>query len=111
MALRKKKARRMSFTNNKIIFAHIFHHNNSSSSETPPDSVTSSSSKTAPTLSVPRFFHDLAGSGDEDNDNHIDNLKESSSSPSRDDGEVANDSDSFLRPIGSPCPSGSSIAA
>ena len=94
----------------EIISVHIFRRNNSSSSDTPPDSVpSSSSSKTIPTLDVLGFFHDLAGGSDEDNDDH--NLKECSSSLSRDDSEVADGSDSFLRPIGSPSPNGSSVAA
>ena len=105
MALRRKRARRVSFADNEITSVHIFRRDDSSSSDTPPNSVPSSSAKTAPTPDVLVFFRDLAGDSDDDD------LKESSSPPSHDDGEVADGSDSFLRPVGSPSPGGSSAAA
>ncbi|KAK7393779.1 hypothetical protein VNO78_22343 [Psophocarpus tetragonolobus] len=84
VALRRKRARRVSFADNEITSVHVFRRDDdsSSASEAPSDP------------SVVGFFRDLVSSDDDDDDQ-----------PQLDhDSDAA---DSFLRPIGSPSPGGS----
>ncbi|XP_019431938.1 PREDICTED: uncharacterized protein LOC109339029 isoform X2 [Lupinus angustifolius] len=91
-AFRRKRLRRVSFADNEITSVHIFRRDDDDSSGTPPVST--------PDHEILGFFSDLAG--DSDNDD-----KESSSPP---DAEAVDGRDSFLRPVGSPSPGGSSTA-
>ncbi|KAK7273465.1 hypothetical protein RIF29_14515 [Crotalaria pallida] len=94
-AFRRKRLRRVSFADNEITSVHIFRRDDDDSSGTPPNS--------APDPEIVGFFRDLAGDSDDDDDQQ---LEQPSSSP-----EVAVDGrDSFLRPVGSPSPGGSSTA-
>ncbi|TKY47867.1 hypothetical protein E2542_SST29928 [Spatholobus suberectus] len=86
VALKKKRARRVSFADNEITSVHVFRRDDDSSSpsEAPSDP------------SVVGFFRDLASDSDDDEQPQLD-----------DDAEPAN---SFLRPVCSPSPGGSSTA-
>ncbi|KAL5148250.1 hypothetical protein HKD37_13G035316 [Glycine soja] len=89
VALRKKRARRVSFADNEITSVHVFRRDDDSTSS--PSEPPSSSDP-----SVLGFFHDLASDSDDDEQPQLD-----------DEAEAAN---SFLRPIGSPSPGGSTTA-
>ncbi|KAE9605148.1 hypothetical protein Lal_00043315 [Lupinus albus] len=91
-AFRRKRLRRVSFADNEITSVHIFRRDDDDSSGTPPVST--------PDREILGFFSDLAG--DSDNDD-----KESSSPRGA---EAVDGRDSFLRPVGSPSPGGSSTA-
>ncbi|XP_027346433.1 uncharacterized protein LOC113858139 [Abrus precatorius] len=84
IALKKKRARRVSFADNEITSVHVFRRDDddSSSTDNPPDP------------SVLGFSRDLTNDSDDDERPHLD----------------ADASNSFLRPIGSPSPGGSSTA-
>ena len=112
IALKKKRARRVSFADNEITSVHIFRRDDEDS-ETPPGSKPSSNSDASQSENdVLGFFRDLGGESDEDD------LKEASplsnvgggGDGDDDDGEVMDMRGSFLRPIGSPSPGGSSTA-
>lgn len=95
VAQKRKRARRVSFADNEITSVHIFRRDDdhsSSSSDAPPDAVLG-------------FFRDLAGDSDDDVDDHPQNPSDDAA------GEAADARDSFLKPIGSPSPGGSSTAA
>lgn len=96
IALRKKRARRVSFADNEITSVHIFRRDDEDS-ESPHESTNPSSSAT-PDTEVPGFFRDLGGDTDDED------LKDDD-----DDGESVDVRKSFLKPIGSPSP-GSSTA-
>lgn len=111
IALKKKRARRVSFADNEITSVHIFRRDDEDS-ESPLESTKPSSSADGktPENDVLGFFRDLGGDSDEED------LKDSS--PVRnavgdgdddDDGETVDVRKSFLKPIGSPSP-GSSTA-
>ncbi|XP_020231117.1 uncharacterized protein LOC109811716 [Cajanus cajan] len=89
VALKKKRARRVSFADNEITSVHVFRRDDDSSSpsEAPSDP------------SVVGFFRDLASDSDDDEP------------PQLDDADAAQAGNSFLRPIGSPSPGGSSTTA
>lgn len=91
VALRKKRARRVSFADNEITSVHVFRRDDDDDSTSSPSEPPSSSDP-----SVLGFFHDLASDSDDDEQPQLD-----------DEAEAAN---SFLRPIGSPSPGGSTTA-
>ncbi|GLT51131.1 hypothetical protein SLA2020_245610 [Shorea laevis] len=90
IALRKKRSRRVSFADREITSVHIF--NRDDDYETPPDSTPRSSSEQE--QQILGLFKDLPDSDDSDNGDHEDILVGRKS---------------FLRPIESPSPGGSSI--
>lgn len=111
IALKKKRARRVSFADNEITSVHIFRRDDEDS-ESPLESTKPISSVEPKNLEndVLGFFRDLGGDSDEEN------LKEST--PARnasgdregeEEGEAVDVRKSFLKPIGSPSP-GSSTA-
>ncbi|KAI4308584.1 hypothetical protein L6164_031642 [Bauhinia variegata] len=108
IAMKKKRARRVSFVDNEVTSVHIFKRDDEDS-ETPPRSKPSSGADESRSKddAVLGFFRDLGGDSDEEDLREV--------SPSRnggdddDDGEVVNVRGSFLRPIRSPSP-GSSTA-
>lgn len=94
IAMKRKRARRVSFADNEITSVHIFRRDDdqtSSSSDAHPDSVLG-------------LFRDLAGDSDDFDDNRPQN-------PIDEDGEAVDRTNSFLQPIGSPSPGGSSTTA
>ncbi|GKV41233.1 hypothetical protein SLEP1_g48799 [Rubroshorea leprosula] len=90
IALRKKRSRRVSFADREITSVHIF--NRDDDYETPPDSTPRSSSEQE--QQILGLFKDLPDSDDSDDGDHEDLLVGRKS---------------FLRPIESPSPGGSSI--
>ncbi|KAF7827187.1 uncharacterized protein G2W53_018351 [Senna tora] len=110
IALKKKRARRVSFADNEITSVHIFRRDDEDS-ESPHESTQPSSSadRRSPVNDVLGFFRDLGGDSDEED------LKETS--PARnagldgddDDGEAVDVRKSFLKPIGSPSPGGTRL--
>ncbi|XP_038703676.1 uncharacterized protein LOC119999928 isoform X1 [Tripterygium wilfordii] len=95
VALRKKRLRRVSFADREITSVHIF--NRDEDYESPPDFEKNNAT---PENEVVGLFKDLADSDD---------FRELSPNGQSEDDEVAVERNSFLRPIGSPSPGGSSI--
>lgn len=90
VALRKKRARRVSFADNEITSVHVFRRDDDSTSS--PSEPPSSSDP-----SILGFFRDLASDSDDDEQPKLE-----------DEAEAA--ANSFLRPVGSPSPGGSITA-
>ncbi|CAJ1950989.1 unnamed protein product [Sphenostylis stenocarpa] len=85
VALKKKRARRVSFADNEITSVHVFRRDDDASSD-PSDAPSDPS--------VLGFFRDLASESDDDRQPQLDDEA----------------GDSFLRPIDFPSPGGSSTA-
>lgn len=92
VALRKKRARRVSFADNEITSVHVFRRDDDDDSTSSPSEPPSSSDP-----SILGFFRDLASDSDDDEQPKLE-----------DEAEAA--ANSFLRPVGSPSPGGSITA-
>eukprot|EP00256_Glycine_max_P068583 XP_025983178.1 uncharacterized protein LOC100808104 [Glycine max] len=92
VALRRKRARRVSFADNEITSVHVFRRDDDDDSTSSPSEPPSSSDP-----SILGFFRDLASDSDDDEQPKLE-----------DEAEAA--ANSFLRPVGSPSPGGSITA-
>jgi len=90
IAFNRKRARRVSFADNEITSVHIFR----------PDDDHSSSSSDIPADTL-GLFREIGGDSDDDE-------VERRQNPTDDSAEVVDHRNSFLQPIGSPSPGGSS---